>query len=350
MDHQREKRTITIKINGEDRPFQVNKTDNSENKEEKKEPMESFASFQTAAAQEAETEDQFDWILPEEEPEEEVKEFNIASAPEKKKNTNGFKVFNAGLIKKGKKSFVPTFFFAVFFAVLLGTSFGFILLKLVIAEPDATASPAATNGGQSAEQPEQPAGTIQYEAGSLNTFIVQGGVFTTEEAVKQEQQKSLDKGVPASYIQGEENFPLFLAISDDLTKAKDAGAKLKEQGFQVFAKEITFGGNTLQGLTEDEKLLLEHIPNLFKSLTASASAAYSGIEIPADTAENTAAAGEILSSISDENIKQEKLILLKQELNSALSQFEAYASNPDAAASNKLQGHLLAFLAAYDAL
>ncbi|MEW9107950.1 MAG: hypothetical protein AB2374_01295 [Cytobacillus gottheilii] len=352
MEHKKGQKTITIKINGEDRPFQVKKTDHPEEKlQEKKEPMESFASFQTAAAQEAESDDQFDWILPEEEPENEVKEFNIASAPEKKKNVKGFSVFNAGLKKKGTKSYVPTVFFAVFFAVLLGTSFGFILLKLVIAEPDATASPAAgTPSEETGEQPGAPAGTIQFEAGPINTFIVQGGVFTTEEGVKQEQQKSMDKGVPASYIQGEGNYPLLLAVSADLTKAKDAGTKLKEQGFQVFAKELTLGGATIEGLTEDEKALLEHIPALFKSLTASASAAFTGVEIPADTAESTAAAGEVLTAISEDQIKQEKLILLKQELSSALAQFEAYVSKPDASSSNKLQGHLLAFLAAYDAL
>lgn len=350
VDRQKGQKTITIKINGEDRPFQVKKTDKPENTQEKKEHVEGFASNQTAAAQEAETDDQFDWILPDEQPGETVKEFNIAAAPEKPKKQKDISVFNLGLKKKSKKGFVPTVFFAVFFAVLLGTSFGFILLKLVISEPDASATPAITPGENASEPANEVTGKISFEAAPLSTFVVQGGVFTTEEGVKQEQQKSVEKGVPASYIHGEGNFPLLLAISDDITKAKAEGAKLKEQGFQVFAKEIIFGGATIEGLSEDEKRLLEHIPNLFESLTASASAANIGIEVPADLAENTAAAGEVLSSIPDENINQEKLVSIKKELSSALAQFETYVSKPDAQAANKLQGHLLTFLSAYDGL
>lgn len=76
--------------------------------------MESFASFQTAAAQEAESDDQFDWILPEEEPENEVKEFNIASAPEKKKNVKGFSVFNAGLKREEQRVMCQRSFCCVF--------------------------------------------------------------------------------------------------------------------------------------------------------------------------------------------------------------------------------------------
>ncbi|WP_458474647.1 hypothetical protein, partial [Acinetobacter soli] len=155
VDKPKSEKTITIKINGKDRPFQEKKEEKKgktwelRQLDRKQEQTEFFASIQTAAGKEAD--DSFDWILPEETEDEDIKEYKIATPPNSPAE-NGLSTLARKFRGRNKQGFLTSIFLAVFFAVLLGTSFGFIMLKLVFTDqaaetvdPPINETPAAVN-------------------------------------------------------------------------------------------------------------------------------------------------------------------------------------------------------------
>ncbi|CAM3458000.1 hypothetical protein GCM10009865_35540 [Aeromicrobium ponti] len=353
MDKPNNGKTITIKINGKDRPFQEKNEEKQKEtwkpkdleRKENNEETEFFASIQTAAAKEAD--DSFDWILPEETENSEIKEFKVATPP-KPPAKKGFSTLAKNFKRKNKQGFLTSIFLAVFFAVLLGISFGFIMLKLVFTDQAAeTVTPPVTETpAVSGEQ----AGTETASLDPLATFVVQGGVFSNNEAAKQIQEANAQKGANSHLIEmGGQTF-LYLGVSDSIEHAKEMGADLKSKGIDVFAKEITFDAKSIEGLNAVEKKLLEMAPSLYHTLSAGAASAAVEKSIPAGLLEDIKKQSANLNELQADKIKNQELISIKEELENASKQMDAFQQSGDAASAGKVQQHLLAFLAAYQSL
>ncbi len=354
MDKSNNGKTITIKLNGKDRPFQENSDEKQEetwkpkelDKKEKHEETEFFASIQTAAGKEAD--DSFDWILPDETEDSEIKEFNIASPP-KNPAYKGLSTLAKNFKRKNKQGFLTSIFLAVFFAVLLGTSFGFIMLKLVFTDQAAeTAAPAVSQTPAPSEQ--AAAGTETSTLEPITTYVVQGGVFSNKEAAKQIQEANAQKDASGQIIEmGGQTF-LFLGVSDSIDHAKAIGADLKRKGIDVFAKKIAFEEKSVEGLNAEEKKLLEMAPALYQSLSAGASGAAVEKSISAGLLEDIKKQSDNLNKLPADQIKNQSLISIREELSNASKQLDAFQKSGDAGSASKVQEHLLAFLAAYQSL
>lgn len=224
MDKPKSEKTITIKINGKDRPFQEKKEEMKEkswdprqlDRQKKQDQTEFFASIQTAAGKEAD--DSFDWILPEETEDEDIKEYKIA-APPKSPAKNGLSTLARKFRGRNKQGFLTSIFLAVFFAVLLGTSFGFIMLKLVFTDQAAeTVVAPPINEKPAAGSQQTPAGSAGLE--TIATYVVQGGVFSNSEAAQQIKDANSQKGVYSQSItMGEQTF-LFLGYQAALMRRR----------------------------------------------------------------------------------------------------------------------------------
>lgn len=356
MDKPNNGKTITIKINGKDRPFQEKSEGKPEEawkppgleRKKKHEETEFFASIQTAAAKEAEADDSFDWILPEETEETEIKEFKVATPP-KTPAQKGLNLLTKKFKKKNQQGFLTSIFLAVFFAVLLGTSFGFTMLKLVFTDQSAdTAQPAVTGTPAPSEQPAAGSETVALEP--LATFVVQGGVYRSQEAAKQIQEANTQKGANSQLIEMDGQTFLYLGVADSIENAKEIGAELKSKGIDVFPKEITFEGKSLEGLNPEEKKLLEMVPSIYQAFSAGAASASVEDTIPAEILEDIEKQSRNLSELNSEQVKNEALSAVKKELENASKQMASFQQSGDPAAAGKFQQHLLAFLAAYQSL
>ncbi|GLB58372.1 SPOR domain-containing protein [Cytobacillus sp. NCCP-133] len=349
-------KTITIKINGKDRPFQEKRDEKQEEswkvkeldrKKQKEEETEFFASIQTAAGKEAD--DRFDWILPEETEDSEIKEFKIAS-PSKKTAYQGLNSLAKTFKRKNKQGFLTSIFLAVFFAVLLGTSFGFIMLKLVFTDQSVeTASPPAVS--EPAVFSDQPAGMESLTLESITTYVIQEGVYKNKESAKQFQASIEKKGVPVQMYEMNGDTVLYLGVSDTLNNAKAIGNQIKNSnGLNFYAKEITFDGKSIDGLNAEEKKLLKMVPAIYQSLAAGAADASIEKSIHANVLEELKTHSENLNKLPADQIKKQGLITIKEELINASKQLDAFQQYGDSASAVKGQQHLLAFLAAYQSL
>ncbi|MFJ5621761.1 SPOR domain-containing protein [Peribacillus loiseleuriae] len=223
MDNPENKKGITIKINGEEKPLVEDNGSDSVK----------VAKNQTSAAIEPEDEG-FEWVFPKDEG-----VFYQPPASMKKKNSTilafGGKRKNPGN-KSGTSLKLP--FFAILFAVIIGSSLGVIVLKTITADKEVAAvpvEPVIPSERVKGDKKTAAASTIQ----PLTVYLVQGGMFSNEEAAKQTQEQVTAKGVPTKILKQGENYYLFLGSATSLDESKQLAIFLKSYDVEVFWKELT---------------------------------------------------------------------------------------------------------------
>jgi stage II sporulation protein B len=351
------KNTITIKIDGKSRTYQENKQklkpekmtssktfvdDDGRKLEFDKRPVEKASikepNYEEVAAASAEkNEEDFDWILPETSEEPELEEYKIASYTSKP--NKGKSVIKA--LKKNKNNLSPSIFFALFFAVIIGMSFGFILLRLVISDQTLGGQEVVTTVPPTEQQSEQ-ANVVSYTLPVVSTFVVQESAYSSVEAAN-EGKKVLDqKEIPSSVVTTERSY---LLVGIGLTKesGKAIGERLTEKGIDIYAKEIQVGGIQLNEITSTEQKLLEQASQLYAPLVTISTNLTLEQTIPEEASNNVTQMKAEWDKINSKEIKSERFIQLKEEIDKAIT----VAINPSKEKSTELQQHLLSFLSLY---
>lgn len=349
MDKSNRDHTIKVKINGENQSFQeetVKKEKDSFSKTIKISPelIEKESMLETAAAQES-ADESFDWIIPESS-DQEIVEYKIASSGNTKKTgktgkqkTINFTTFSANRNGGMLKSILLT----VVFAVLIGTSFGVLMLKLVVTENSkpAVTEPAAVGNGTDKEEDKPAGGSSSVVLGAQTLYVLQGGAFTTKDAAKQGADVAKGKGAPAVTLGISEKEHLFLGVADSLESAKQLGAHYKADGFEdPFAKQISVEEKTVSDINESEKAFLESSMTIFQELAKATSAGIVSSKISDETI------NAISDQLSDKGFKNEKVKTLQSELSDAA---EA-AKKKNNKSLVEAQQHLLNFLTIYYSL
>jgi stage II sporulation protein B len=366
-------KTITIKINGKDRPVHADKKmqDNGNKKkpiqeetfEKSKYDKEKSSSYQindiredrskvypldndaalneTAAAAQEQTEESFDWILPDPVEEEIIKEYKIAPKQGKKskKKGIGISVWNT---KSKKNNRLYTIIMNVLFAVLLGTAFGVTFLKFLPSEPD-TATPAVTTpkAGQAAESPV--AGKESIDLTLIPTFVVQNGVFTTEAAAKERVNLLAGQGVTAELFPVDGQFAVYLGTAGSIEAAKQQAEALKAKEVEVFAKPFEISGGMAAGLTAAESEFLQQAPEIYPILMSGSAAAPEEVK-KAESYQN------MISKIEDKSIKNPTVLKAKASMERAGAAFISYQKSKDANQLAEMEKSLLTFLSAYQSI
>lgn len=357
VDRPKKEKTITIKINGKNRSYLETKTqnDDAEDKQLNKEhtyknqkKIDYYSEIQAAATKEAEEEDNFDWILPEETTDSYmIKEYKMANVPSKK-NKNGLGTIRNKLNQNKRHLFFKPVFIVVLFAILVGTSFGLIILNLVQTEKITETAEPVIAQPQPNEGKEN--GSEKLSLASLSTFIIQGGVFSNIEAAKQLKEENMQKGVPAQIVERDGQAFLFLGVADNLEHAKEIGGQISNKGIEVFAKSVVFDEKSLNALHPEEKRLLEVVHTFYEILATGASEGAVAGTIPVALFESAERQASILKDIDPQQIKNEETLKIKTELESAMEQLKAYKQSPNPEVLTKIQQHLLNFLAVYTSL
>ncbi|MGI8383178.1 hypothetical protein [Robertmurraya sp. P23] len=356
MENQK-KNTITIKIDGKSRTYQENKQklkpekmtssktfveDDGRKLEFDKRPVEKASikepNYEEVAAASAEkNEEDFDWILPETSEEPELEEYKIASYTSKP--NKGKSVIKA--LKKNKNNLSPSIFFALFFAVIIGMSFGFILLRLVISDQTLGGQEVVTTVPPTEQQSEQ-ANVTNYTLPVVSTFVVQQSAYTTIEKAN-EGKKDLDqKGIPSAVVTIDKSY-LLVGIGETKENGKAIGARLVEKGIDIYAKEIQVGGIQLNEITSTEQKLLEQASQLYAPLVTISTNLTLEQTIPEGASNNVTQMKAEWDKINSKEIKSERFIQLKEEIDKAIT----VAINPSKEKSTELQQHLLSFLSLY---
>ncbi|ESU30790.1 hypothetical protein G3A_20410 [Bacillus sp. 17376] len=364
-------KTITIKINGKDRPVQADKkikgngTIQKPNQEEKPKydkeksssyqineirgdrskeyPLDNDAALKETAAAQEKAEESFDWILPDPVEEEIIKEYKIAPKQEKKqkKKSLGISVWNT----KSKKNnrLYTTIIMNVLFAVLLGTAFGVTFLKFLPSEPD-TAAPAITTP-KAWQAEESPAGGKEsLELKSIPVFIIQNGIFTTEAAAKERVNLLAGQGVTAELFPVNGQFAVYLGTAGSIESAKQQAEAFKAKGVEeVYAKSFEIPGGTAAGLTAAESEFLQQTPEIYPILMSGTAAAPDEVKKAEDFQ-------SMISKIEDKSIKNPTVLKAKASMERAGAAFISYQKGKDANQLAEMEKSLLAFLSAYQSI
>ncbi len=365
-------KTITIKINGKDRPVQGERQDhqNVEKKKLKEDrienskfendnsgkfaindsrddrskvyPLDNEAALKETAAAQEKAEEDFDWILPDPVEQEIVKEYKIAPQQSKKKKKGlGISVWNT----KTKRSnrFYTTIFVTVFLAVLLGTAFGVTFLKFVASEQETIASPAVSTPKTGTPADKSASGGEDLELKSIPVFIVQNGIFTTEDGAKERVKLLADKGVTAELFPVNGQFAVYLGTAGSIETAKQQAEALKAKGVEVFAKPFEITGGKAAGLNENEAKFLQQAPEMYSILISGPQASAEDVK----KAEDFQAA---LGKIADQDVKDPNILKAKVGMEKASASFASYQKSKDANQLDEMENSLLSFLSAYQAI
>jgi stage II sporulation protein B len=366
-------KTITIKINGKNRPVQEDRQDHQNGIEKKKQkedkvenskiekensgkfpindlrddrgkvyPLDNEAALNETAAAQEKTEEDFDWILPDPVEQEIVKEYKIAPKQQKKKKKSlGISVWNT----KTKRSnrFYTTIFVTVFLAVLLGTAFGITFLKFVASEQDTTALPTVSAPKEGSPAKNPASGGEELKLKPIPVFIVQNGIFTTEDGAKERVKLLADKGVTAEQFSVNGQFAVYLGTAGSIEAAKQQAEALKAKGVEVFAKPFEIPGGTAAGLNANEAKFLQQAPELYSIMVSGSQASPEEVKKAEDF-------NALLGKIADKNIKDQNIFKAKASMEKASDSFASYQKSKDANQLEEMEKSLLSFLSAYQAI
>jgi stage II sporulation protein B len=361
VDKRESEKTITIKINGKKQEFEETRQQPSLNtspvkpKNEESIPFSfhhenEYSGHAESAAAKAEQDESFDWILPEPSETIEIKEFHIAEDLSPKKKSSHF--------GKRQGSFFKTIFTAVILAVVLGTSFGLIMLKLVLTDNKAETANVGVQGNepkqtekQNQNEEKNPSGTLSLVTPKISTFVIQGGAFSNKASAEKEQQVVKDKGSPARIIESDGNSLLLLSVIDNKEHADKLEASFKESGIvNVFDKVLEVGGKEMKGLQQGEKEYLESLPTLFQALTVAGANASLNLSISQSILISVEQQSQKIKAIDNKQFTNEKIKTLKVSTDNALKQFKLLKNKTTKEESTALQQNLLSILSAYHSL
>jgi stage II sporulation protein B len=353
MDNHRSNRTITIKINGNEREYKEELANIIESHPEIIESAHSteLDGFSEVAATQEAVDESFDWILPnDDDDDDEIEEYIMAKQPvEKKKKNNSVSVLKKSLQKNQASGPIKSLLFSMVLAIVIGTSFGFLVLKLVISEAKVGVNQVTTTIPQESttdtETPVGATGTLQLEP--INTFIVQGGVFSSVESAEIGAEIVKQKGVPAQIIEANGQAFLFLGLADSLDKAKAIGSSMKENDIEVFAKAYSLPDKDLTELTSMESNLLSKVEAVYQSLSSLASSA-----MIADKMDENVLLEQkkLLHDIDKKEIKSGKIEQLRLDLEGAIEKLSAFSQQKNNSLVIEAQQHLLSFIGTYNSL
>ena len=366
-------KTITIKINGKDRPVSADKKmQNNENRNKNRQegsnehrhqdqqkksdyqineiredrskvyPLENEAALRESAAAQEKTEETFDWILPDPVEEEIIKEYKIAPKQTKNQKKKGIGISVWNTKTKRNNRLYTTIVMNVLFAVLLGTAFGVTFLKFLPSEPDSAAPAVAQpKAGQAEEKPAGGKGSLELQ--SISTFIVQNGIFTTEAAAKERVDLLAGQGVTAQLFPVNGQFAVYLGTAGSIEDAKQQAEALKANGVEVFAKPFEIAGGTAAGLTAAESEFLKQAPEIYTILMNGSAAAPEEVK-KVENYQN------MLSKIEDKSVEDQAVLKAKASMESAGAAFTSYQKTKDANRLAEMEKSLLAFLSAYHSI
>ena len=379
MDKRETGKTITIKINGKHQAFEEtrqksdrkqvhvieNKKDKNKTEQETQHPKseklktekipqkenKAFNTIDEMAVAHDPSDESFDWILPEATPEKiVVNEYKKVKEPGKLQKKP--KKWPIGKHKVNRRMFT-TIFTAVFFAVLLGTSFGFIMLKLVFIEKPVETSliqkPETTVSGP--KQIQNQTAKLSLVPPTITTWVVQEGVYSNKDSANQIVNSLKERGASAATFEFNGQSFLLVGVADTKEHAKALGANVKESGVVEFIpKQMSFSGKEISGLEEQEKVYIEAIPLLLETITTAASTASLSNSIPKALFDSIDQQTEKIAVKKDKTIKNEKIKILKEQVDAAVNNINSMKKSVDKQELTSLQQHLLAILIAYQTL
>lgn len=306
--------------------------------------------IETAAAKES-IDESFDWIIPESS-DNELEEFKIVSNQNSVKSSKKKVTSFSPISKKRNGSVLRSIIVTIVFAVLIGTSFGVIMLKFFVMDNNkpAVTQPVVEDKGGAKDTTKTPASSTAASLGAQTAFVVQGGAFSSETAAKEGVAQVKSTGTPAQTLAIDGKDYVFLGVADSLEAAKQLGTHYKANGVEdVFAKQIEIGEKKVSEINESEKSFLEASVSVFQQLSTVTASAISTNSISDETIKAVSRLGDQINKDSSK-LSNEKVKNLNLDLTKAVEKVKAFQQSKETKTLIEAQQHLLNFLTVYYSL
>ncbi|MFE0503601.1 hypothetical protein ACWF7H_00755 [Peribacillus butanolivorans] len=318
MDKSEKSKGIKIKINGEEKVF----ADKNKNVDQ-----------EAAGEEQEQADDSFEWILPDDSIENKVV---LVPTPKKKKMPKLIG-FGTGTLNSSDKRPIKPFLIAVICAVFFGSILGLIAVKTITKEKAADTSVETSIKTASPAEDTKP--ETMEKGAQLKTFLVQGGVFSSEDAAKQIQKKIIEKQVPAEIFKLEDSYYLFLGSAESLTASKELALFLKSYDVDVYWKEINFEAASKSQKDEET---LGTMKAVYSSLAETSATKLRGKE----TTVNKETLKKNMEKLKGENLSSD-LSKMNNNLSAAAKLITEYETSKKEEYLLQAQGSLLDFLLNY---
>lgn len=343
MDKLDSDQTIVIKINGKkqlykEEPAIIDDEKGFVEQTQSPEAVSADSLVETAAAQDI-PDDNFDWILPE--PDGTDRNDNESEQPPSLSSS-----FNNGKRQIGSWKAI---ILSILFAVMIGTSFGIIMLKLISTGGIKQSALTVTSAIDGKKASSKAAGTLDHTLKSWTAYVVQGGVYASNASAQEIVNKDAGNGIPAALIEMNGKQYILIGVADTIDEAKTLSRYLQGKGADTtYAKPFTIPEKRLSHLNADERLLIKDAAELFPVLTTATVKAINSGSLPVET---TAAISRLNAGIAGKNnIQIRELKVLKTEITAAVSAVQSYQQKNDANMLTAAQQHLITFLSIYYSL
>lgn len=262
------KNKITIKISGRERSYVENMTKKDTEK----------ASDEVAATTESEVTDEFHWVLPNVEAEENkhtkiisIEDFRTNQTTQKKKKPQKKRVS----ISLSKQAIL-----AIILAIIIGIGFGMLILNAVSKEmtiEDPKIEPVESDSLEDSQTNEktQQKGSVPVYFQSLPLYIVQAGVFSTLDKAKEFASHISADGIPIAFIKKEQFF-LFIGVGLNEEIVKEMGSYYQNLGIETYSKQYVLEAKTITVKNKNLAEQLHSVKQLFEQLLIATSEALNG--------------------------------------------------------------------------
>ncbi len=220
----------------------------------------------------------------------------------------------------------------VVIALILGTFFGVVILKIVLfggGEQTVKVQESVPLIGSNKQVPQDEKKMVK----DMNAFVVQGGVYSSKQAAEQRVSLIEGDGIPAIILEQEDKYFIYIGAAATLQDTKKLALLYRGKGVDTYWKEIRFQGQTKKAYTPKET---EIIQNMIHNTNQYAELASYGL-LQSNTKEKPD-----IKSINLENIPKElqNLHNLSESMNKTWS---TYQSKPEETSLMQLQKCILQF-------
>lgn len=286
----------------------------------------------------------FPWILPNESEVRASNNIKVEDVRSKKNKQRNFIRFG-----RRNRQKLLSIWLTVFFAILVGTSFGFIIKKFIIHDEPVD---QLTKNEQSViidqvDQHQQADTNTPFTIPEKPIFIIQSGVFSTEEAAKQLTNELTIKQIQPEIIEQDGQLFVILGVFANIDVAKEVGAILQAKGMDVYAKEFYLSGKQLTAISEAEQQFLKESWTLLELIATNSSAFFLNVTLQDDWQQSLT---PLVTSIKEREINNEQLNHLKNDLLHASTLLQDNHTAMDETKFFDLQKQLLLFIKKYDSL
>lgn len=302
---------MKVKINGEERNWKgKNSRKKGKKGEEAEKPdipvtswNEKAMAEQEAAASGAEKEDEFTWVLPEDDGEVFQDDPKVVAVKKVSSKSKHSPYFSTG--KKVHLSAYPfkQYAITIVLAIVLGVSFGFLALNFMSDED----LPAAlqTGAGQAedvAAAPEAPGTGAGAAEQTMQLYFAQIGKFSSKEGADATAADLKAKGFPAAAVEEDGSYFVYGGVGNEKQEADGLSNVYKSSSIDTWSgKTADFSVKS----NEDASAFIGH----FKTLVTLSSAAVEG-----NSKEVKSKSEAVLSELGKLKPKDESLVSMKKEL------------------------------------